>query len=130
MIINLTQHPATPEQVSAGVVDLPPPQREVLLRLLTCSLEDFAAGIDIVKRAERVAQLAKHNGLGGDNAFDPACDYAMIGGSPWVTGAIEGELQLRGIIPLFSFADPSGKHCGFIPASTISRRVTIIQRVT
>ncbi len=35
MIINLTQHAATAEQVAVGVVDLPAEQREALIDALT-----------------------------------------------------------------------------------------------
>lgn len=39
MILNLTQHIATPEQISQGVVDLPPDEREGLVALLTFTVE-------------------------------------------------------------------------------------------
>jgi len=55
VIINLTQHDATDEQIKAGVVDLPHPYKEKLKTLLTF---DELPIIDEVKaRAKAVKEL-------------------------------------------------------------------------
>jgi hypothetical protein len=55
-IINLTQHPATPEQRAAGVVDLSPEGRETISRLLTFA--DIPEGAEVRVRAGMLAQIA------------------------------------------------------------------------
>lgn len=55
MILNLTQHEATPEQIVQGVVDLPPELRGELCRLLT--VDDLPSQAQIKNRCETVAGL-------------------------------------------------------------------------
>jgi len=55
MIINLTQHVATPEQISAGVTDLPEHIRSELIALLT--FEELPTIEQICARAETIASL-------------------------------------------------------------------------
>lgn len=103
MIINLTQHPATVEQVEAGVIDLPQGiLRESLLRALT--FESMPTKQNIDDRAEYIALLAIGNGLGGDYDQDPIPWAAMIGGAPWLMSALESALMDHGIEPLYAFS--------------------------
>ena len=130
MIINLTQHPATADQITAGVVDLPSEAREALIALLTfASLPD--AG-EIRGRAHDIAELACFNGLGGDDGDDPFPSQAMIGGALWLMAPLSEELRQRSISPVFAFSvrdteemtQPDGgirktavfRHAGFVPA--------------
>ena len=130
MIINLTQHPATADQITAGVVDLPSEAREALIALLTfASLPD--AG-EIRARAHDIAELACFNGLGGDDGDDPFPSQAMIGGALWLMAPLSEELRQRSISPVFAFSvrdteemtQPDGgirktavfRHAGFVPA--------------
>ncbi len=131
MIINLTQHLATPDQSAAGVVDLPPEQRQALIECLT--VDELPSREEIIARAEHAAELAVHNGLGGDDGDDPFPDAAMIGGAPWMMRAMEDALLDRGISPVYAFSRresveetlPDGsvrkvavfRHAGFIRAS-------------
>jgi hypothetical protein len=57
MIINLTQHPATPEQIDAGVVDFTGDDRETLTRLLTVPATTLVGGlarVDIQRRVDTI----------------------------------------------------------------------------
>jgi hypothetical protein len=55
MILNLTQHPATPEQIADGVCDLPAEARADLCRLLT--VETLPTAQEIADRCEAIAGL-------------------------------------------------------------------------
>ncbi len=58
MILNLTQHTATPEQLAQGVVDLPAELRAELSRLLT--VDDLPTQAGIADRCEAIAGLIHH----------------------------------------------------------------------
>ena len=130
MIINLTQHAATAEQVAVGVVDLPADQREALIDALT--FESIPDAEEIRDRAHDIAELACFNGLGGDDGDDPFPSHAMIGGALWLMAPLAKELRLRSIEPVFAFSvreteekvQPDGsvkkvaifRHAGFVQA--------------
>lgn len=102
MIINLTQHPATAEQIEAGVVDLQGDQLELLKELLT--FENVPQKGEVDDRAHDIALLAMMNGLGGDDDDDPIPTAAMIGGAPYLMGALERELIYGHFMcPMYSF---------------------------
>jgi len=101
MIVNLTQHPATPEQTTAGVVDLPAIQRAALAAALT--VDTLPTRQEVIGRCEHIALLAVHNGLGGDGD-DPHPAQAMIGGAPWMMRALEDALVNQGIGPVYAFS--------------------------
>lgn len=90
MIINLTQHPATAEQVAAGVQDLP--NSEMLRMLLT--FDRLPIRIEIEGRAKALAMMAEAAGA----------DAAMIGGAPFLMSKLEAELLNRGIRPMYAFS--------------------------
>jgi hypothetical protein len=130
MIVNLTQHPATPEQIAAGVVDMPASAREGMIEALTFG--ELPTPEEILARAAQLAELAIMNGLGPDDGDDPYPTAAMIGGAMWLMGPLALELRLRGIAPMFAFsvreteevAQQDGtvkkvsvfRHAGFVPA--------------
>lgn len=135
MVINMTQHKATDEQVAEGVMDIeslaqriasgdkyagtsPEEARERLVGLLTFAA--IESGDAIRHRAELLADLAVEVGAKG----------ALIGGAPYLMGPLESALKDRGIVPLYSFTErvsveetlPDGsvkktnvfKHVGFV----------------
>lgn len=126
MIINLTQHPGTPEQ---GVTDLTGEELASLKSALTFGTLPDAQ--EIAVRAEYIAELACMNGLGGDDD-DPIPTAAMIGGAPYLMAPLERALRAVGIEPLYAFSvresaeqtQPDGtvrkvnifRHAGFVPA--------------
>ena len=97
MIINLTRHQGTPEQ---NVADLQGDGLEALKEALT--FDSLPSGEEILGRAEYIAELAVHNGLGGDDGEDPFPTSAMIGGAPWLMRALESALMARGITPVYA----------------------------
>ena len=102
MILNLTQHPASLEQVSQGVVDLPATQRATLSALLT--VDALPTRAEIVERCALIARMATEgNGVGTDDA-DAVFLSAMIGGAPWMMSALEGALLDAGVQPVYAFS--------------------------
>ena len=90
-ILNLTQHAATPEQVADGVFE--PRDKALIQGLLTfvgCPLKE-----QILDRAAGLAEVAKAAGA----------EAAMIGGAPYLMGALENELKARGVNPLYAFSE-------------------------
>ena len=137
--MNLTQHPATPEQVSAGVFDLPAGAVNNLKRLLTFDALPDAEEVQV--RAQDIAALAALLASGEDREGEgePAPSdlgqfalYAMIGGAPYLMAPLEVALRNHGIEPVYAFsvresaeqAQPDGtvrkinifRHAGFVPA--------------
>ena len=101
MIVNLTQHQATPEQVAAGVQDLPQELRARLVELLTFDEipeSDYDNPDNEVRQAAwRITELARDfigNGKGA----------AMIGGAPFLLPILAEELRAVGIDPLLAFS--------------------------
>lgn len=118
MIINATQHVATPEQISAGVTDLPEHIRSELVQLLT--FEDLPTIEQICARAETIGALIDA----------PIGTSIMIGGAPYLMAPLIESLQKRGYHVVFAFSkresvdqpQPDGsvkktsmfKHAGFV----------------
>jgi hypothetical protein len=89
MILNLTQHAATADQVAAGVVDLPPEARQMLRELLT--FEEIPTAEELDERAQNVAVLARRA-----FARDRALTAVMVGGAPFFMSYLEGALKIEG----------------------------------
>lgn len=102
MILNLTQHAATPDQAAAGVVDLPTAEQDMLRSLLT--FDDLPTAQEIADRAHDIAELACYNGLGTEDGDDPLILQAMIGGAPYLMAELEKALKARYITPVYSFS--------------------------
>lgn len=92
MILNLTQHPASQEQASAGVQDLPGGLAAWLRRLLT--FEEIPSALDLERRAASVTAIAAKQ----------EARAAMIGGAPFFMAPLQAALRERGIKPLFAFS--------------------------
>lgn len=140
MILNLTQHAATADQLAAGVFDLPPARRADLQSLLTFG--ELPDEQEILARAEQIAGLAAMYASSEDHAVDdgllPEGDaggfalHAMIGGALWLMAPLAAALREQGIEPVFAFStreteehlQPDGsvrkvmifRHAGFVPA--------------
>ena len=97
MILNLTQHRATKEQLEAGVVDLDENRFAALKRLLTFEVLPTAAEID--SRAKAIVALA------AEGSADPWLDFnVMIGGAPFLMTALEYYFHRRGVQALYAFS--------------------------
>lgn len=91
VILNLTQHNATPEQIAAGVIEPSSGDKAAIKELLTFTDPPCAASIRA--RAARLAVIA--------SAYT---DRAMIGGAPYLMAPLESELMDAGITPLYAFS--------------------------
>lgn len=124
MILNLTQHPATPEQVAQGVIDLSPALREDLSRLLT--VDELPTLAQVRERCAAIAALMH------SSHADETPTSAMIGGAPWMMQPLADALRQAGVASvLAAFSrresvesiDASGavkktavfRHVGFVP---------------
>lgn len=90
-IINLTQHMATAEQVSAGVFE--PADKDRVKALITFTTAP--SGAEMAERAEALARIALGEGA----------EAAMIGGAPYFMAPIERTLKAAGIRPCYSFTE-------------------------
>lgn len=109
MIINLTQHLATQEQRTAGVVDLPAALRAQVTNWLTFNV--LPTAVEIHERAETLADLACRLQAPEDRANEglelPSAAFALhalIGGAPWLMAPLEAALRDRGVIPVYAFS--------------------------
>ena len=89
-ILNLTQHQATAAQVAAGVFE--PHDKATVQQLLT--FNTLPSREEIKAKAEALAQIAEEEGASA----------VMIGGAPYLMGALECALEQRGIQPLYAFS--------------------------
>lgn len=107
MIVNLTQHTATPEQIEQGVVDLPAELRTKLAKLLM--FDTIPTTSVVLQRAQDIASLVANwldnqphpEDYGRDGA---ALAEAMIGGAPYLMFALEYALMSHAIEPVYAFS--------------------------
>lgn len=108
MILNLTQHPATPDQVAAGVVDAPERFKEKLTALLT--FNEAPSHRELLRRAHELTCLAVevHAALTGGSPDMLEGEYhgveVMIGGAPYLMRHLEECLEYWGLCPIYSFS--------------------------
>lgn len=89
-IINLTQHVGTAEQSADGVFE--PNDKVTVQQLLT--FDNLPSREEIRARAEALANIAEEEGASS----------AMVGGAPYLMGALENALKRRSIQPLYAFS--------------------------
>ena len=89
-ILNLTQHLASGEQISAGVIE--PADKRAVSSLLT--FDTAPTGEELVRRAAELAAMAATVGASA----------AMIGGAPYLMAPLEKALRGAGVTPLYSFS--------------------------
>jgi len=94
MILNLTQHSASADQVSVGVSDLPEADRALLVRLLTVGT--LPTRDEIEERCADIAMMA--------SLHEPVAAQAMIGGAPWMMRSLEDALLDVGIEAVYAFS--------------------------
>lgn len=102
MILNLTQHAATPEQAAAGVVDPPPEFIPTIKHLLTFdhppSKEEMK---DNARELAHVACKAWEELAPAKGASTPT---AMIGGAPFFMSSLEDALMAWAFTPVYAFS--------------------------
>lgn len=132
VILNLTQHAATTEQLKAGVVDLSERKLSELKVLLT--FDSIPSAAELKDRAEKIERLAVSflcEITPENELLDDVDLAAMIGGAPFFMATLESHLKERAIRPLYAFsrrdsvevATPEGvvkqavfRHLGFYEA--------------
>lgn len=100
-VLNLTQHLASPEQVEAGVQNVPSFDREALRALLTFT--ELPTRQEVEWRARDLALFA-HNWVraSGD---EPDSGYkVMIGGAPFLMEPLVNALRRWEFAPVFAFS--------------------------
>jgi len=90
--MNLTQHPATPEQVDAGVIEPSSELKGKVRDLLT--FEDIPSKPEMTARAEALAEIVKKEGY----------SIALVGGAPFFMSTLEKALIREGIKPVYAFS--------------------------
>jgi len=97
MIMNLTQHAPTPEQVTEGVAPASATVQALLMFEATRGDQgrlQVPPMTEVRRRAETLANLAAESGA----------SRAMIGGASFLMGPLEAALIRKGIEPLYSFS--------------------------
>jgi hypothetical protein len=92
IIINLTQHPASAEQMAEGVID--PQNRGEVIALITFNSFEETEPQKMHERAEKLTRIAKNSGA----------DAAMIGGALYFQSTLENALLAEGIQPCYAFS--------------------------
>ena len=98
LILNLTQHRATPTQAEAGVVDLPEEYGERLRELLTFEELPTTTGVDW--RASEVADLA----TAGAMTYSPTVYRVLSGGAPSEVELVARALREYRVEVVFAFS--------------------------
>lgn len=103
MILNLTQHNATPEQKAQLVVE-PRMTKEKIRELLT--FEEIPTKEEIEARAKELARIAVSEAsmYAGDTDNEIWITRVMIGGAPYLMGALEKALRECGFTPVYAFS--------------------------
>ena len=103
MILNLTQHTATPEQKAQLVVE-PRMTKEKIRKLLT--FEEIPSKEEIESRATKLAEIAASEAsfYAGDTDNEIWITRVMIGGAPYLMGALENALRECGFTPVYAFS--------------------------
>lgn len=95
VILNATQHQATPEQVASGIKDLPAEVRQELGKLLT--FEELPSATDLRIRGIQVVGLLLANGA------KPGVKV-MIGGAPFFMEELADTCRRSGLRPCYAFS--------------------------
>lgn len=90
-ILNLTQHPASAEQIAGGVVE--PTDKGSLRSLLT--FVGMPSKSDVKDRAKKIAEVASEEGF----------EAAMIGGAPYLMAPLQEALKAAGVTPLYAYSE-------------------------
>lgn len=93
VIVNFTQHDATPEQIKAGVVDIIPASK----RSEVLTFKSLPTAKDIQDRADVIAKMVSEVAESGA--------AVMIGGAPFFMSALERELKSAGFTPVYAFSE-------------------------
>lgn len=92
-MINLTQWPASAQQISEGVIEPSSEDKAEIKGLL--NFPSMPTRDEIDDRASRIAEIAERYGE----------DSAMIGGAPFLITPLENALSERGVVPMHAYTE-------------------------
>lgn len=92
MILNLTQHQATTEQISAGVIEPSAEDKKTIQSILT--FDETPSKGELESRANALVTFVTKMG----------CRKAMVGGAPYLMSHIERALKEKGYTPVYAFS--------------------------
>lgn len=92
IIINLTQHNLTQEQLK-GAVEVGTDVRDEIVKLIT--FNGLPTAGKIKDNASRLAEICR----------DMHTSHAVIGGAPYFMGSLEQALRRVGVTPLYAFTE-------------------------
>lgn len=95
MILNLTQHSATPQQIKDGVIDLSESLKRIVSKTLTFDKLEDTSESEMVYRADTLLSLIREN--------YPTVTRVMIGGALYFMPVLSKTLKEADIEPLYSF---------------------------
>ena len=96
IVVNLTQHTATQEQVAAGVIDLGPEFQNRVRELLT--FDELPSHREVWARANELVSLLL------SRVYPSEIDYVMIGGAPFLMHPLVTVLYDYEFVPVFAFS--------------------------
>jgi len=92
LILNLTQHPATKDQVDVGVVNVTDADLPKLKKALT--FDEPPTRLELIRRRQTIVGMAsKYN-----------CPSVMLGGAPYLCTELDLSFSLDGYKVLYSFS--------------------------
>jgi hypothetical protein len=91
-ILNLTQHPATQDQIEAGVINLAPADNLELKDLLT--FDKIPNRVDLINRCTHIIRIA--------NSYNAR--MVMLGGAPYLIAELDIAFSLEGYQVVYSFS--------------------------
>lgn len=105
-ILNLTQHAATAEQISAGVYDwVQNPAVPGHLVRDTLTFTGMPTPELVRARAQQLAEIANLHRNKTEESATPGAFAVMIGGAPFLMGPLEAALKEMGIKTLYAFSE-------------------------
>lgn len=102
MIINATQHIATPEQVEAGVIDLTGFYITEIKNML--NFEAIPETDNMRDRALRIVEVISSWNFVRASEGKEMVNQVMIGGAPFFMSILEQTLKQHDYVPLYAFS--------------------------
>ena len=127
MILNLTQHAATPDQIAAGVIEPNPYEKAVIRQMLTFDAPPDQKEMD--RRGRMLARMIHDYRFPGNGRTE--CRRAMIGGAPFFMSTLEEHVKGSCMIPVYAFsrreADETQRGDGSVEKRQIFRHAGFVE---
>jgi len=113
-IINLTQHAPTKEQKETGVIEPTGEDKEVIREYLT--FNNLPSQKNIKMRAKALSDIAFKYHL------EKGIRKVLIGGAPYLMGALERSLLAKGLTPVYAFSKRVSKEIT-LPDGSVEKKM-------